>query len=274
MVEFSTDEESECWSESLLEEHTDLACGIDLTTESCHAEVVLGSQGGECLALGWAHERCRLDHGLKVEGNVNLVTQLLEVGRLDVTGRLELGGSCPRGDKGYFWDAGDGSGVVSQRFRLCVGERSVLQQPRGDGDHGLVGAGVLDNSVESKGEAGGERVEERDHVNAGKVERGGVDRLEGERVVGTKVVVLELEHSLAGSGRELFVRCAFQTEDIGRLQIHYCQYSDSFLLTCPWTLVTSVADQVWLARMLTPPVEGSHSPWRKVELVAYSAPSE
>lgn len=46
-------------------------------------------------------------------------------------------------------------------------------------------------------------MEERNKVQSSAVKRGGVDGLQVERVVGAKVVVLYLEHGLAGGRGEL-----------------------------------------------------------------------
>lgn len=79
-----------------------------------------------------------------------------------------------------------------------------------------------------------------DKVNTGKIEEAWVHGLEGEGVVGTKVVVLDLQHRLTRFASEL-------GESVTEPDY------DREMLTWAWILVISDDDHVWFARIVTTP---------------------
>lgn len=82
------------------------------------------------------------------------------------------------------------------------GEGSEFGQVAGGGLEDL-GLRVLDQGLETESETRGDGVQEGDHVDPGEVRRGGVDGTQVERVVRTRVVVLDLDHRVTRLTREL-----------------------------------------------------------------------
>lgn len=192
MVNLSSNKEGESRSEPLFEVHANFARAVNLSPESSHPEVVLGSQSCQSLPLGRAQHGLRSEDGLEVKGNVNLVGKLLVVSSLDVAIRLEMAGSYPAGDEG-------GRKARGGRGKGCngVGQGGQLGDVRGCGlEDG--GFGILDHSLETKRKSGRDGVKEGSHVDTGKVKEVGVDGFPGEGVVVSNVVMFELNHGVAG----------------------------------------------------------------------------
>lgn len=191
VVNLSGNKEGESRSEPLFEVHANLTRAVNLSSESSHPEVVLGSQSCQSLPLGRAQHGLWSEDGLEVKSNVDFVGKLLVISRLDVTVGLEMAGSCPAGDEGGRKARG-GRGKGGNG----VGQGGELGDIRGCGlkDGGF---GVLDHSLETERESGRDRMEEGSHVDTGKVEEVGVDGFPGEGVVVSDVVMFELNHGVA-----------------------------------------------------------------------------
>lgn len=198
VVDLTAHEEGESGSEALLEEHTNFALRVDLASESRHSEFVLRAEGGGRIALAGTHRRRWCVGGLEVESDVNLLRQTLVVARLDDTGRLKLSGGDPRRGEGSLTHGRWHQGISG------VGEGGELSKIRSRGYQGA-GVGTLDDGLEPNAEAGRDRVQERDHVDTGQVGRRWVDGSQVEREVRSDQVMLELNHGLSGSSRELKV---------------------------------------------------------------------
>lgn len=192
VVNFSSNKEGESRSEPLFEVHTNLTRAVNLSPESSHPKVVLGTQSCQSFPLGRAQHGLRSEDGLEVKSDVDLVGKLLIVSRLNVTVGLEVAGSCPAGDEGRR-NAGGGRGKGGN----SVGQRCEFSDIRGGGLENS-GFGMLDHSLETKRESGRDGMKEGSHVDTGKVEEAGVDGFPGEGVVVSDVVVFELNHGVAG----------------------------------------------------------------------------
>ena len=168
-------------SHSLLESAAKLALGVDLSSESRHAEIVLGTNGGDTLLLETTtHKTTRRRN--KTEAQIN--TSLDFVGKSSpvrgVQGThssLELSGSDPIG------------GLVAGGV--------------GDGTFGALGQRrSLPKSLETQSKLGSNGLEvasDEDTSNA-TLEVGGVKHLEGCTEVVSGVLVLELRHILTTWG--------------------------------------------------------------------------
>lgn len=163
MVNLASDKERESRSESLLEKHRSLPGRIDLTPERRHPEVVLGSNSSSGLPSSTSKD------DVEVGSNIDLVAQLLVVGRGDDTRHLGLKSGRPlmesrrargRGERISGDEGGGPLGEERLRRLRDLGRRSL-------GD-------VLDTKRETRVHSS----EEGGDVNAGTVSEGGVDGLD------------------------------------------------------------------------------------------------
>jgi hypothetical protein len=166
-------------SNALLEHATELALGIDLSTEGGHAEVVLGTEGGDAL-LGRAthHGGARINGKGHVNTSLNLLTQTLPVGSVESTLSLQLGAGNP---------------VL----------RLIATNVRDSGIRALGKAGALPNGLKTEGELRGDGLKILANEDTGQatLKKRRVKGLDSCSEIGAAVFVFELGHILTGSTR-------------------------------------------------------------------------
>lgn len=164
-------------SNTLLKNAAKLALGVDLSSESRHAEVVLGTNGSDTLLLQTTthHAAGRGDEAeAQINTSLDLIGEPSPVRGVESShGSLELSGGNP---------------VV----RLITGSvrNSAL---------GALGEGrSLPESLKTKGELGGDGLEvaANEDTSESALEVGGVEHLKGCAKVVAGVLVLELRHIL------------------------------------------------------------------------------
>lgn len=248
MVNLSTDQERKRRGEPLFQQHPDLALAIHLTPESGHPELVLGSQSRRGLPLARSHRTGGGVQDLEVQTDIHGGGELLVIRRLKDSLRLQLDGSDPLVQRVETQGSGRGNGDG----RAGSGKGGELGEVAGGGLKDL-GLRVLDQGLETESETRGDRVQEGDHVDSGKVGGGGIDRSQVERVVRTDMVVLDLNHRVSGLARQLcqamYMSCS-QRDDPCFI-VGFCLYPR---LTCACILVVSLAPHDWFALAVTDPV--------------------
>lgn len=141
MVDLSCKSEAESGAQSGLVNGAEFSCRVDLCSEGCHSEVVPCAQSGSCLAL-----LCHGDH-LQIRSNVNLFGELVVVGALGNTLRLDLGGGDP-----VFLVTGE-LGNVTGTCLLHISRRALV------------------DGLDTKGKVARQALEVVDNVDTGKVGR-------------------------------------------------------------------------------------------------------
>lgn len=168
-------------SDTLLQKAAQLALGVDLGSESGHAEIVLGTNGSDTLLLQAAAHQTT-GRGDKTEAQVNtslnLVGQLAPVRSVESShSSLQLSGGDPVG------------GLVSGAVR--DGTFGTLSQSR-----------ALPEGFQTESELRGDGLQVASDVDAGRstLEERGVEHLERGTEVIAGVFVFELGHVLAARG--------------------------------------------------------------------------
>lgn len=167
--------------DALLQQAAQLALGVNLGTESGHAEVVLGANGGDTLLLETtAHHATSGGHEAEahVDTGLNLVRDLPPVRRVESShGSLQLSGGDP---------------VLS--LVACAVRDGALRA--------LSEGRALPQSLHAEGEFGGDGLEVAADEDASHapLQEGRVQHLERSAEVIAGVLVLELGHVLAAGG--------------------------------------------------------------------------
>lgn len=168
-------------SDALLQKAAQLALGVDLGSESGHAEIVLGTNGSDTLLLqAAAHQTTgRGDEAeAQVNTSLNLVGQLAPVRSVESShSSLQLSGGNPVG------------GLVSGAI--------------GDGTFGTLSQSrALPEGFQTESELGGDGLQVASDVDASRstLEERGVEHLERGTEVIAGVFVFELGHVLAARG--------------------------------------------------------------------------
>lgn len=163
--------------DSLLEQDTELALGVNLSSEAAGSEIVFSTESGNTLLLRTTHHRVSGGE-LEVEVNTSLelVGESSPVRTLDSTSRHEL----------------------------SAGDPILTLVPGGVADHGLgaeLGSGSLVNGFQTEGESGGDalQVATDEDTSKGTVQDRGVHGLDLRSEVISNIVVLERELSASGT---------------------------------------------------------------------------
>lgn len=200
VVNLARDEERELRGEALLEKHRRLAGRIKLTTESCHPEVVLGTDGSRRLSPATG------EHDVEIGTDVDVRAEPLVVGGSEDAGHLVLECRGPlverrrtrRGSERVRWD----------ERRGVLGEQRLgrLRDARGR---------PLEDVLETKRETRGDTGKEGRNVDASSVGERGIDGLDREGFAGENELVLDLDHRMAGNGRELQMQvlCQYRPQE-------------------------------------------------------------
>jgi len=179
MIHISGEGHHDRGSNALLKHAAELALGVDLSTEGRHAEIVLGTEGGDAL-LGRAthHGGSRINGNGHVNTGLNLLTQTLPVGSVESTLSLQLGAGDP---------------VL----------RLVATNVRDGGIRALGKPGALPNGLQTEGELRGDGLKILANEDTGQatLKEGRVKGLDSRSEIGATVFVLKLGHILTGSTR-------------------------------------------------------------------------